>query len=894
MGLETYNEKRDFRETVEPRGAPSRENRHRFVVQEHHASHLHFDFRLEMDGVLKSWAVPKGPSLDPKQRRLAVMTEDHPVKYLTFEGHIPEGNYGAGDMVVWDTGQYEAIGEDKHSATDPVTGWEKGKLRIRLHGDKLHGDFNLFRIRGEDQWLLTKAKDEYADPGWQLETVLNDGAAPAAPAQGARTKSRKTSRAKPIKAASSIRKAKTTKATEGPIPGAHKARLPAQAAAMLATLVDRPPDAPEWLYELKWDGFRALGFIDKGKARLISRNQKELTPLFPELAQALEHLPVKQAIVDGEIVALDKQGRPSFQRLQNRTGLKPKKNREAPAPVVFYAFDLLYCDGYDLRQARLTDRKQWLEKLIAGSEPSSQLQYSAHVTGQGAGPDLLRQAGKQGLEGIMAKHPDSHYIDGRSEEWLKIKLVRRQEAVIAGYTEPRRTRPYFGAVILGLYKNGDLHYVGHSGSGFDRDMLQQLYDKMQALEVATSPFAEPPRTNEAAHWIEPKLVCEVKFTEWTDDARMRHPIFLGLRPDKAPKECRFERPRDTAEATAAHDAEQSDAKTTTRAGRSKGKHQGTAAIDIEEALAKKKLTGDLTVRVGEHEVRLTHLEKVYWPEEGYTKGDLIRYYYRMAGVILPHLKDRPLILKRYPNGIDKQFFFQHNVEAAPDFVRTVAIEEQGRLINYAVGDNVATLLYLANLGTIAQNPWLSRLSKIDCPDWIVFDLDPGDVPFAVVSKVALAIRGVLAAAQLEAYAKTSGSAGIHVYVPIAPVYSYDEAGDFATLVAKAVQAQHPDIVTLERSIGERPPRTVYLDTMQNEKGKSVAAPWSVREKPGATVSAPLTWEEVERVPKIGKYTIRTMPARYKKLGDLFRPVLETKQKLGNASKILARLATDKP
>jgi bifunctional non-homologous end joining protein LigD len=897
MALETYRKKRDFKRTAEPKGKFSKGGRHRFVVHEHHASRLHYDFRLEMGGVLKSWAVPKGPSLNPRHRRLAVRVEDHPVDYIDFEGHIAEGNYGAGDVLIWDKGSYEPS-----TAEDPVQEIDKGRFSFRLHGDKLEGEFNLVRMGNQDkQWLLIKGKDEFADYDWETEPIPGErgqGREPRGTSgpQGRGGKVRKRGVAavqKPSRrprVAHSPRGSKSrgrseesalhlTEADTLPaVPGSQPAPMPEVIEPMRATLVDEAFSHPEWLFESKWDGVRAICFIEDGKVSFFSRNEKEMSFRYPELAHIGHAINAQQAILDGEIVALNEEGLPSFQLLQSRVGLKNEQEIERLAkehPVAYYVFDLLYYNGFNLMPAELVHRKTLLREIV---EPNDRFRYSDHILG--AGEEFFEQARKTSLEGIIAKHQGSPYVQARSSDWLKIKTVQRQEVVIAGYTEPRGARPLFGALVVGLYRNSELHYVGHVGGGFDHRNLEQVYGLMQSLKTDHTPFAVEPQTNEPVQWVRPSLVCEVKFSEWTADEHLRQPIFLGLRDDKDPAQCTFERMRH-----ATLEVEKVEGKVSLR-----GKRKEDEAVPAATVFKARELSGDAKVSVEGHIVSLTHLDKVYWPDDGITKGDLLKYYFDAAQYLLPFLKDRPLILKRYPNGIKEKFFYQHDVDKVPDFVRTVPIEsEEGRKLDYVIGHDLATLLYIANLGTISQNPWHSRANDLDHPDWVVFDLDPEEVEFDVVRQVALALRDILERLGLDSRVKTSGSRGLHVYVPIEPVYGYEQVANFAELVGTLAERENPEIVTLERSLKRRKGGRVYMDHLQNARGKSVVAPYSVRERPGATVSAPLDWDEVRRKLRPQDFTIENIRQRLAKKGDLFESVLGKKQRLNGAVQKLEKL-----
>jgi len=645
MPLERYQQKRNFSQTPEPHGAVANEHQHRFVIQEHHASRLHYDFRLEVDGVLKSWAVPKGPSLDPSVRRLAVQVEDHPLSYIDFHGEIPAGNYGAGKVFIWDSGTYQT------EEANPAKAITNGKIIINLNGQKIRGEFHLVRMkdtksRHDNQWLLIKGNDEFTDPQWQLE----DSASKSTFAEQIET-----------------------------LKGAKKHALPKSVDVMSATLVDEMPEGEDWLFEMKWDGYRGICILQQEKAELISRNHKPLH--FPEIIEAAAGLHIDQAIVDGEIVALNSSGISSFQLLQNY--LNSKHNAQIATPIYYYIFDLLYLNGYDLRGVSLQERKLLLRKLLATMPANSHWRYSDHVTQKD-----VNAIWKQPIEGVVAKDRNSPYQSRRSLDWLKIKKLQEQEVVICGYTKPRKSRQHFGALILGLYENGALTYIGHTGTGFNHTSLKLIHDLLKPLETLNCPFNKTPKTNEAAHWVKPKIVAEVKFSEWTSDGRMRQPVFLGLREDKAARQCHREAPRSTE-----------DLMKTVKLPHAQRKVSGI--LDAHEALHKKDLIGNMEVTADGERVNLTHLDKEYWPKDHITKGDLLRYYCEASKVLLPYLKDRPLILKRFPNGISKPFFYQHNVEELPEFAFGYRDGEE----QYIVCNNLATLLYLVNLGTIAQHPW---------------------------------------------------------------------------------------------------------------------------------------------------------------------------------------------
>lgn len=846
--LETYKNKRKFTQTPEPGAEGSTlGSGQSFVIHEHHARRLHFDLRLEMNGVLKSWAVPKGPTLDPHVKRLAVQTEDHPLEYLTFEGTIPKGNYGAGEVAVWDIGRYEVVDSQDQ---DPEEGVRKGKLRFKLNGNRLCGEFHLVRTgQAKDSWLLMKRPDECANAGWTMETVLT-------------AEHRRPGIVEVADVVVDGARNQTVKVEIGRI-----APFPDKIEPMLATAVDAPFDDPRWLFEVKWDGYRSLCYVDGEGIRFLSRNQLDLGQKFPDLVEARAEIAAQTAVIDGEILALDPEGKSDFQLLQDAAGFRHGPRRQELPVLIFYAFDLLYCNGRDLTNEVLLERKRLLAQLIAGQ---GRIRFSDHV--QGKGGLLLEQVREQGMEGIIAKDGQSTYEQRRSKRWLKIRLAKTLDAVIGGYTAGRGSRSHFGALILGLYDGDELRAIGNVGGGFSEDGLQQLHQRMQALRTDQSPFGTAPQTEEKAQWLRPELVCEVRFTEMTAAGKLRQPIFLRMRDDKNPRSCTVtgQEPLPLVQDAPVRKA--------VRSG-------GSSAVPAEEFFAGERLHGNHSVVVDGNILALTNLQKVYWPEDGLSKGDFVRYHYRMAEVLLPHLKDRPLVLKRYPSGIHGKAFYQHNVEDAPPFVETWTspANDKGEQVTYALCNNKASLVYLANLGALQISPLHSRHITSSYPDWVVLDLDPSEgVAYPSICRLALLIRDILQGLGLQSYAKTSGSRGIHVYIPLEPVYAHEQATAFAEVVARIAQAQSPQDSTVERMVKKRPAKSVYIDYLQNGSGKTLVGVYTVRARAGATVSAPLSWEEVEGCVRPAEFTIMTMIERVGDVGDLFLPVLSAKQGLRKA------------
>jgi bifunctional non-homologous end joining protein LigD len=809
MALKEYRRKRTFGKTPEP--GPSRpragEGRH-FVVQKHQASHLHYDLRLEHAGVLKSWAVPKGPSMDPHDKRLAIMVEDHPVEYQHFAGRIPEGEYGAGLVEIWDKGTYAVnAGPGEDPAKVMAAGLLKGHIDFSLDGKKLRGLFTLVRLkpRGDgknNQWLLMKRSEPAPAPP----------PPPAGRRRGAKTD--------PPPRAGSLE--------ERDLEGAVKKPFPSVASPMLATLVDGPFDRDGWAFEVKWDGYRSLAAIKGGKVRLLSRNGKAQNAKFPTVAAALSGFSV-EAVFDGEIVAVDAKGRPHFQYLQNSM-------RAGEGRILYYVFDVLYAGGYDLRALPLRRRRAILEKLLPVSE-TVRLSEAIEKTGRA----FFRAAEANGLEGIVAKDLASPYRSGsRTREWLKIKAQKGQEAVLCGFTRPRSSRKYFGALILGAYRKSKLVYIGHVGTGFTERTLKEIHAKLTPLVTPRSPFAEEPKTNMPVTWVAPRLICEIKFSEWTAEGLMRHPVFLGLREDKSSRE-------------------------------------------VEPELAEPREAVFQKTRFRTR-AELTHLDKVFWPGEGYTKGDLVEYYWRMADWILPYLKDRPQALNRHPDGITGESFFQKNlVQAPPPWVKTVTLasESKNKDIRYLVCQNRDTLLYEANLGSIELNVWSSSVPHVDSPDYIVLDFDPLETSFPSVVEAVLAAKEFLDEIAIPAFCKTSGATGLHVYIPLAPRFSYEQARELAHLVCLVVNRRNPDLTSLERTPAKRRGR-IYLDYLQNREGATMAAPYAVRPREGAPVSTPLEWKEVTAKLDPLDFNIRAVPKRMVRKGDAWRDLFKKRLDLNAA------------
>jgi bifunctional non-homologous end joining protein LigD len=774
--LTEYRRKREPKKTPEPEGRTARGRTAApiFVVQRHAARRLHYDFRLERDGALASWAVPKGVPLEPGQQHLAVHVEDHPLEYATFEGEIPKGQYGAGTVEIWDEGTYELLDEKRN-----------GGLTVRLHGKRLQGTWALVpaKLSGDPKnWLLLRKRDETVQQTASSERLTYE--------------------------------------------------------PMLATLADEVPTGPGWLYEVKWDGYRALAQVVGGDATLTSRRGNALTSRFASVGKAIEAaVRTPDCVLDGEICALDERGRSSFSAMQQG---KPD------TPIVYYAFDVLEVDGEPLLELPLTERRERLESLLDRRSKAVRMSETFED-----GEALYEAAKSEGLEGIVAKRAESRYLPGkRTREWLKIKTRNRQEFVIAGYTKGQGRRAgRFGSLVLGVYRGNELAYAGNVGTGFSEAEIDRLLKVLRPLERKDSPFPVVPKMpkvrKDDVAWVEPKLVAEVEFAEWTHDGRLRAPVYMGLREDKQPGEVRRELPK------------------------------------TDE------------VRKGKRVLKLSNLDKPFWPDEGITKGDLIEYYRAVAPVLVPHLRDRPFTLKRYPDGWQGNHFFQKDApKHMPEWIPTVAVQattrdkpRRTRTIHAPLVNDELALLWMVNMGCIDLNTWYSRIDKPQRPDWVLFDLDPSpDVGFPETVRVALLVKEVLDALGLESFAKTSGSDGMHVLVPIERRSTYADTREFAEIVAGTLARTHRGLVTTEWSKAKR--RGVLIDANQNGEGKTIASVYSVRPRAGAPVSTPLRWDEVTEDLDPRDFTMDVVLGRVEQRGDVFEGVLTKRQSLAKALRSL--------
>jgi bifunctional non-homologous end joining protein LigD len=875
------------------------------VIQKHAASHLHYDLRLELDGVMKSWAVPKGLSLDPTQRRLAVEVEDHPMEYNTFEGTIPAGEYGGGTVMLWDRGTYESDG----GTVDGLRrGHARGEIKFRLHGKRLSGSFALVRMadRGasKPQWLVIKHRDEDAVPGWDIneyDTSVTTGRTMDEIREGrskvwhsnreSAGKKRETAQ-QPVPAHSKQR-GSTVPDSHLPAGRGHPPIPDSLVTPMMASIGTEIPTGNRWTFEPKYDGVRVLAFASGSSVRLITRNGKDKSHQFPEVTAGVRALAQRRKrpfVLDGEIVAFTGDAPARFQALQGRMHLQGTTDIAGQAtavPSALVAFDLLVDGDTVLLGEPWSVRRRSLEKFLGARPPKG---VRLVDTGPGDGEKLLARARRDDWEGIIAKRVDSVYQPGvRSRDWLKLKVEFRQEFVVGGYTEPRNTREHLGALLLGYYDGDDFVYVGHTGGGFTRESLADMARRLKRLERKASPFSTAVRTNEKAHWVRPELVVEVKFNEWTADKRLRQPIFLGVRDDKDAREVTREatsvqrhgklRRSATRRCEGAAAGVKPAARAPRKAAKRPAKRAGsatTASDSLERELEEAEREGrDAHLTLGRGvTLALSSLDKVWFPGRagGYTKGDVLRHYVRVAPLILPVMANRPLVLKRFPDGINGEAFYQQKAPVnPPNGVRVDTIEDaDGDRVDRLVGGDLATLLYQTQLGTISVDPWHARVKTLGFADYSVIDLDPGPrAKFDRVVEVATWVKEELDRLGLRAAIKTSGASGLHIFLPLPPRTSNEAALLIAQIVATRVANAHPKEATVERTVSQRPKGTVYVDYLQNVLGKSVAAAYAVRARPNATVSAPLDWSEL--TPKLdpGDFTIETVGERFARVGDVW-------------------------
>jgi bifunctional non-homologous end joining protein LigD len=851
MALELYRKKRNFKTTPEPAGRVGRRRSRqpRFVIQKHAASHLHYDFRLELNGVLLSWAVPKGPSLDPADKRLAMHVEDHPLEYGDFEGVIPPKQYGSGTVLLWDRGHWEGVG-------DAEAGYRQGKLKFELHGEKLHGGWVLVKSHGgkyggDKSWLLIKERDEYARTGadahivdTEPDSVASGRSLDAIAADPDRVWHSNKSVAENVRAGR-VKKRKVAVDPAG-VNGARKAPMPATMDAQLALLVDAAPDGANWLHEIKFDGYRMLCRVADGKCRMYSRNRKEWTAAFASIADAVARLPVDSAWIDGEIVVDDAQGRSSFQALQNVL------SAESGAKPHYCVFDLPYLDGYDLRGAALADRKRLLRGIIGAGSP---IRFSDHV--EGNGPAFFEQACRHGLEGIISKRADSPYQSVRGRTWQKIKCGMRQEFVIGGYTDPQGARSGFGALLLGVYEGKDLRYCGKVGTGFNDALLASLAAELRKRATDKSPFVDPPTGAEGrrAHWVRPELVGEVTFTEWTRDGTLRHPSFEGLREDKPARAIVREKPVHAADAAAPGEQPP---RARGRAGRTSAAKAGdaTRARATTRAARSSSTEGRDTIAG----VAISNGDKLLYPEAGITKRHLAHYYEAIGQWIVPHLEGRPLTLVRCPNGWDKPCFYQkHANDSVSEYIDRIDIREGSGTQPYMMANSVSAVVALLQMGVLEIHPWGSRAPKLGHPDRLVFDFDPDEaLGWEKLVDAVNVLRKLLDTLELASFLKTTGGKGLHVVVPLAPTRAWDDAKAFCKAIAELLVRTFPDRFTSKMTKSTRQGR-IFVDYLRNAENATAIAPYSARAKARAPVAMPIDWGQLKDDLRFDHFNVGNVP-----------------------------------
>ena len=817
--LTEYSKKRDFNRTPEPEGTASRTaNSGLFVIHKHDASRLHYDLRLELDGVLLSWAIPKGPSLDPSNKRLAVHVEDHPLEYGDFEGTIPAGEYGGGTVMLWDRGTW--IPEE-----DPRSGYAKGSLKFTLRGEKLSGSWALFRIskprQEQDNWLLVKHRDEAA---------LKEGYEDITETAGLSVKSGRTmdqiaSQAESAAETNMMRGGEASPDSERlPDPsglrGAKKKNLPSSFRPQLAKLVKKAPAGTDWLHEIKLDGYRLLVFVENGSVTMMTRNSQDWTARFPALVRAVARIKLPSVLLDGELVMLRPDGSSSFQALQNEI------SSGSGEKMVYFVFDVPYFNGYDLTKVAQVDRKNLLRSLLEASDGDRMIRFNDHQIGKGE--RFKTEACRAGLEGIVCKRADSPYQQTRSGNWLKVKCVKRQEFVIGGYTDPGGSRTGFGALLLGYYEQDGLQYCGRVGTGFSEQSLTELLGKMSGLERETPPFAESLSRGESrgVHWITPALVVEVVFTEWTGEGRLRHPSFQGLREDKKAEQVTREEP-------------------------------GPESLSQARISVSENSSGDIRVSG----IFLSNPDRILYPEQGITKLALAEYYAKIGSFILPHLAGRPLMIARCPRGRDKKCFYQKHVnESLPDTVRGVLIREKEEERLYIVIDDLPGLISLVQLGALEFHPWGSRVDNIEQPDRMIFDLDPGQgVSFSRVVEAARELGELLRdGLDLRSFVRTTGGKGLHVVVPLVRTAGWEEVKNFAGGVAQALSGLFPEKYVATMSKEKRKGR-IFLDYFRNNRGATAICSYSTRARPGAPVATPVSWAELTDLHAGDTYTVDNLP-----------------------------------
>ncbi|MFJ1269179.1 DNA ligase D [Legionella lytica] len=817
MDLSQYYKKRDFSKTPEPKGKISKEHPRLFIIQKHAASHLHYDFRLELHGVLKSWAVPKGPSLDPKVKRLAMHVEDHPIQYGSFEGIIPKGQYGGGTVMLWDKGTWEPLDEKPYDA------YEKGHLRFILHAEKLNGRWDLIRFKDEKHWFLIKHEDEFAQSqekyditkaldksvisNYRIDEIAShyDRVWSSSGEQKAKSKPK--------------HKPKTPKKPTITLPqNLEQSEFPGFIPPQLATLVDKPPVGKQWLHEIKLDGYRILAYKNGAEVDLKSRNNNSWTHKFPSIVEAISLLPFKQILVDGEVVVLDEQGRSDFQLLQNAVK-NPLK-----ASFIYFIFDILYLDGYDLKSLPLIERKAILKNLLSVNIPS--LHYSEHILKEGK--KLFQYSCGHALEGVISKLASAPYLSKRSKGWLKIKCLKRQEFVIGGYTVPKGERSHFGSLFLGTYNTkGTLDFTGNVGTGFTEKSLNEINKLLKENKASKNPFNSKPPGYTTAHWLEPNLVCEVEFTEWTTEGHIRHPSFKGIRLDKKARNVRRE---------------------------------------VETPLKEIKKEKNSSQK-SEAPFVITHPDKILYPEDKITKKDLLTYYETISDYILPYISLRPLTLVRCPSNYSQCFYQRHFNESTPETLNPFDDPDNENRERYIYLNNREGLLSLVQMGVLEIHPWGSRITHIEQPDTLVIDLDPApDIPWKQVVAAAIEVRDHLAQYQLKSFVKSTGGKGLHVVIPIIPEYDWDTIKEFTQVFVKFLEKLKPNEYISTMSKSKRKGK-IFVDYLRNQRTATAIGAYSTRARLHAPVSTPLAWDELGTRIEENSYTIKTLPKRLAQLKE---------------------------
>lgn len=856
MTLKTYRAKRNFKNTPEPFGKKNAtQKRKLYIIQKHAASHLHYDFRLELCGVLKSWAIPKGPSLDPKVKRLAVHVEDHPLEYGNFQGTIPKGEYGGGTVMLWDKGYWEGVDPKKNQQA-----YQKGDLKFRLVGKKLQGLWKLIQIKNDPKnWLLIKVDDEFAkdEQAYNVTSenlsVINQQSMEEIALQSKkiwnsnRGVATKNSKKKFLADVKIKKKRKNEKNSEIEIPNhAQVAKISTLIKPQLATLVTKIPNGGDWIYEMKFDGYRLITIMKNKKVKFFTRAQNDWTEKFPHLAQTIVDSFNANIILDGEIVALNDKNQFDFQILQNSI------HEGKDAVLKYCIFDILYYDRYNLQQLPLIERKELLNKLMQNIE-SENIIFSKHIFGNSA--EILAHACKLKFEGIVAKEARSVYQQKRSKSWLKLKCMQRQEFVIAGFTKPKGARDYFGSLLLGVYdQQKKLQYCGHVGTGFTQASLKELSIALKKIQVDKMPFQKKPALSSNVTWVEPKLVAEVEFIEWTKDDVLRHPSFKGIRQDKAAKSIYREMPK----------------LITNKVSENK---------NSKKVSSKTNLDSNQLVKKSAH-LKISHPEKILYPKQKFTKQDVYDYYETVASLILPYIKNRPLTLVRCPGGIEKNCFYQKHITDNTTALREIAIKDSEGKSKYFYLDNLEGLLQLVQMDTLEIHPWPCKITDVEKPDVMIFDLDPDiGLEWKSIIKAALDIKSELENLNLQSFIKTTGGKGLHIVVPIVPNVSWDDFKTYAHTFVKYLVQKNPnqyiDVMTKAKRQGK-----IFIDYLRNQRGATAAAPYSTRKRDGAPIATPIAWSELTTKLKPDAFNIKNINIRLKKMkSDPWEDFYKIKQSL---------------